>query len=66
MVRNLSAALVAVLLLASPGIASAQSTWTSQRVFASQRLDGVSYSHQNETFCYVPSEPCDNEHRVTN
>jgi hypothetical protein len=65
-VRNLSAALVAVLLLASPGIASAQSTWTSQRVFASQRFDGVSYPNSNELYCHLLSSPCDNEHRATN
>ena len=35
MVRNPTAVLVVVLLLASPGIASAQSTRTPQRVFAS-------------------------------
>ena len=64
MVRNLSAALVAVLLLASTGIASAQSTWTLQR--ASQSLHGVSYPNSNERHFYLPSSPCDNEHRVTN
>jgi hypothetical protein len=57
MVRNFTAALVAALLLASTGIASAQSV---------QRYDGVSYPHDNERYCYLPSSPCDNEHRVTN
>jgi hypothetical protein len=66
MVRNLSAALVAVLLLAAPGVASAQSTWTSQRVLASQRFDGVSFPHDNERYCYLPSSPCDNQHRLAN
>ena len=55
MVRSFITALVAALLLGSVGIASARTI---------QRYDG--YSHQNETYCYMPSEPCDNEHRVTN
>jgi hypothetical protein len=57
MVRSFTTALVAALLLGSVGIASARTI---------QRYDGVSNSHQNETYCYMPSEPCDNEHRVTN
>jgi hypothetical protein len=57
MVRSFTTALVAALLLGSVGFASAQTF---------QRYDGVSYPHQNETYCYVPSSPCDNEHRVTN
>jgi len=57
MVGKISTALAAILLLGSVGIASARTV---------QRYDGVSNSHQNEMFCYVPSEPCDNEHRVSN
>ena len=57
MVGKISTALAAILLLGSVGIASARTV---------QRYDGVSYSHQNEMFCYLPSSPCDNEHRVTN
>ncbi len=57
MIHNFTAALVAAALLASTGIASAQSV---------QRYDGVSYPHDNERYCYMPSSPCDNEHRVTN
>ena len=57
MVRSFTTALVAALLLGSVGFASAQTF---------QRCDGVSYPHQNETYCYMPSSPCDNEHRVTN
>ena len=57
MIRNFTAALVAAALLASTGIASAQSV---------QRYDGVSYPHNNERYCYMPSSPCDNNHRVTN
>ena len=56
MVGKISTALAAILLLGSVGIASA-------RV---QHYDGVNHSRQNETYCYMPSDPCDNEHRVTN
>jgi hypothetical protein len=66
MVRNPTAVLVAVLLLASPGIASAQSTRTPQRVFASPGFNGVPYPRDNERYCYLPSSPCDNQHRVAN
>jgi hypothetical protein len=70
MVGKISTALAAALVLASVGTASAQPTWnaTSQRVFASsvQRYNGVSYPYDNERYCYLPSSPCDNEHRVTN
>jgi hypothetical protein len=57
MVRHFTTALAAALLLGSVGIASAQTI---------QRYDGVSYPHQNEMYWYMPSSPCDNEHRVTN
>jgi hypothetical protein len=68
MVRNLTAALVAALVLGSASIASAQPAWNTERAFApiSQRYDGVVYPHETERFCYMPSSPCDNEHRVTN
>jgi hypothetical protein len=84
MVRNPTAVLVAVLLLASPGIASAQSTRTPQRgfaspgfnrvfaspgfngVFAPPGFNGVPYPRDNERYCYLPSSPCDNQHRMTN
>ena len=56
MVGKISTALAAILLLGSVGIASA-------RV---QHYNGVNHSRQNETYCYMPSDPCDNEHRVTN
>ena len=56
MVGKISTALAAILLLGSIGFASARTV---------QRYDGVSYSHRNEMFCYLPSSPCDNEHRVT-
>jgi hypothetical protein len=56
MVRNLTTALVAALVLGSAGIASAQT----------QRFDGWTYPHSQEQFCYMPSSPCGNNHRVTN
>jgi hypothetical protein len=65
-VRNPTAALVAALLLASPGCASAQSTPTPQRVFASPGFNGAPYPRDNERYCYLPSSRCDNQHRVTN
>ena len=57
MVRSFTAALGAVLLLGSVGIASAQTV---------QRYNGVELSPSNEKYCYMPGSPCDNEHRVTN
>jgi hypothetical protein len=65
MVGKISTALAAILLLGSVGFASAR---TVQRYdFPSHhRYDGVGNSHQNEMYCYMPSDPCDNEHRVTN
>ena len=56
MVRNLTAALVAALVLGSAGIASART----------RRSDGWTYPHSQEQFCYMPSSPCGNNHRVTN
>ena len=55
MVGKIITAVAAILLLGSVGIASARTV---------QRYDGN--SHQNEMYCYMPSSPCDNEHRVTN
>ena len=58
MVGKIGTTLAAILLLGSVGIASARTV---------QRYDGVSRnSHQNEMYCYMQSDPCDNEHRVTN
>jgi hypothetical protein len=56
MVGKISTALVAIFLLGSVSVASAQNA----------RFDGVNYPHSNEQFCYMPSSPCDNNHRVTN
>lgn len=56
MVGKISTALAAILLLGSVGIASAQPA----------RFDGWTYPHSQEQYCYMPSSPCDNNHRVTN
>jgi hypothetical protein len=68
MVRSLTAALVAASLLGSAGIGSAQPAWNTERAFApiTQRYDGVVYPHETERYCYLPSSPCGNNHRVTN
>ena len=68
MVGKITAALAVALVLSSTSFASAQTAWqpTSQRVAAFQRYDGVVYPHETERYCYMPSSPCDNEHRVTN
>ena len=55
MVGKITAALAAALVLASVGVASARPTY-----------DGVSYPHDNERYCYMPSSPCDNNHRMAN
>jgi hypothetical protein len=55
MVRHFTTALAAALLLGSVGFASAQTF---------QRYDGVTYSHQNEMYCYMPSSPCDNDEEM--
>jgi hypothetical protein len=70
MVAKIPAALAAALLLASAGIASARPVRypTSPGIFAPsvERYDGWTYPHSEERYCYMPSSPCDNEHRVTN
>jgi hypothetical protein len=35
-------------------------------VFASPGFNGVPYPRDNERYCYLPSSPCDNQHRMTN
>jgi TRAP-type mannitol/chloroaromatic compound transport system permease small subunit len=70
MVGKISTALALALVLASAGIASARPAFnaSSERVFGPsvERYDGVTYPHDDERFCYMPSSPCDNNHRVTN
>jgi hypothetical protein len=68
MVRHFTAALVAALVLGSAGIASARPAWNAERVFAPsiQRYDGMVYPHDVQRYCYLPSSPCGNNHRVTN
>ena len=57
MVRNFTTALAAALLL---------EFCSALRRRDRSRYDGVSLPAQNEMYCYMPSSPCDNEHRVTN
>jgi hypothetical protein len=70
MVSKISAALALALVLVSTGIASARPALEarSARVFGPgvEHYDRVAYPHNDERFCYLPTSPCDNEHRVTN
>ena len=68
MVGKISTALAAALVLASVGAASARPAWETTRILAPgvERYDGVVYPHSDERYCYMPSSPCDNNHRVTN
>jgi len=68
MVTKISTALAAALVLAAVGAASARPTWETTRAFSpsAERYDGVIYPHSEERYCYLPSSPCDNNHRVTN
>jgi hypothetical protein len=68
MVSKISTALAAALVFASVGAASARPVWETTRVFAPsvERYDGWTYPHSEERYCYMPSSPCDNNHRVTN
>jgi hypothetical protein len=68
MVGKITAALAVALVLSSTGFASARPAWQpmSQQVVALQQYDGVTYPHETERYCYMPSSPCDNNHRVTN
>jgi hypothetical protein len=68
MVGKISTALAAALVLASVGAASARPASDATRVFAPgvERYDGVTYPHSEERYCYMPSSPCGNNHRVTN
>jgi hypothetical protein len=68
MVGKISTALAAALVLASVGTASARPAWETTRVFAPsvEHYDGWAYPHSEERYCYMPSSPCGNNHRVTN
>jgi hypothetical protein len=68
MVRKITAALAAVLVLASMGVASARPTVMSVQALApgAEQPGGWTYSHSAERYCYLPSSSCDNEHRMTN
>jgi hypothetical protein len=67
MVNKISTVLAAALVIASVGAASARPAWETTRFFApAERHDGVVYPHSDERFCYMPSSPCGNNHRVTN
>ena len=68
MVGKISTALAAALVLASVGAASARPAWETTLVFAPsvEQYDGWAYPHSEERYCYMPSSPCDNNHRVTN
>jgi hypothetical protein len=68
MVGKISTVLAAALVLASVGAASARPAWETTRVFApsAERYDGAIYPHSDERYCYMPSSPCGNNHRVTN
>jgi hypothetical protein len=56
MVRNFTTALAAALVLGSAGIASA-------RAPSIEHYDG--YPQSEELYCYLPSWPCEQPHRVT-
>jgi hypothetical protein len=68
MVSKISIGLAGALVLASVGIASARPAWETTSVFAPsvERYDGWAYPHSEEQYCYMPSSPCGNNHRVTN
>ncbi len=51
MVRNVTTALVATLVLGSAGIASA-------RAPSIEHYDGWTYPQSKEPYCYLPSWPC--------
>ena len=57
MVRNVTTALVAALVLGSAGIASARAPSIEHYVWT--------YPQSEEQYCYLPSWPCEQPHRVT-
>jgi hypothetical protein len=68
MAGKISTVLAAALALASVGTASARPAWEAARVFAPsvERYDGAIYPPSDERYCYMPSSPCSNNHRLTN
>jgi hypothetical protein len=60
MVDKITAGLALALMLFSAGAASAQPRAEEARSYYDQARS------QAEQFCYLPSEPCDNQHSVTN
>jgi hypothetical protein len=67
MVNKISTVLAAALVIASVGAASARPAWETTQFFApNDHYDGVAYPHSDEGYCYMPSSPCGNNHRVTN
>jgi hypothetical protein len=58
MARNFTTALIAALALGSAGIASA-------RAPSIEHYDGWTYPQSEEPYCYLPSWPCEQPHRVT-
>jgi hypothetical protein len=60
MVDKITAALALALMLFFAGAASAQASTEGTRSYYDQARP------QAEQFCYLPSEPCDNQHTVTN
>jgi hypothetical protein len=66
MVGKISTALAAVLVLASVGIASARPAWETTSAPSVKHYDGWAYPQSEERYCYMPSSPCGNNHRLTN
>jgi hypothetical protein len=61
MVRNFTTALVAALVLASVGTASARPAWEMTRVFGPsiEHYDGWTFPQSEEPYCYLPRWPCE-------
>jgi hypothetical protein len=58
MFGKFTAAIAAAFMFATAGLASA-APYASNDTFAR-------YPRHSEQYCYLPSDPCDNEHRVEN
>jgi len=67
MTNKTTAALAAILVLASALTASAQPAVHASRMRApAVRAYESEPLQRNAPYCYLPSEPCDNDHMVTN